>query len=254
MQNTQQKQQGFSLVELSIVLIIVGLLVGGVMAGASLVHSAKIKNIISEVDTYTKAIHNFREQYRYYPGDFPAATQVWGEAAAGVGCRSFVSTDKLTCNGDGNGRIDKVAATSHEHLRAWQQLSNAGFLEGQFSGTYHSGGLAAGINTPEAPFKPGVYEMHFFDSYPVFGRVGHYIKAAVPTPASTGANGGLLSPADARSIDQKVDDGRADSGSVVALDGLDKSGCVSNGTTPSAPSNYLLNSEQTACRIYYWLD
>lgn len=255
-------QHGYSLVELSIVIIIIGLLVGGVIAGQSLIQSARIKNTVSDADNYKKAVLAFRDQYQYLPGDIPNASDIWGAAdGAGngnsAGCAAIQSTDIATCNGDNDGRIESTGtgspASSVERLRLWQHLSNAGFIEGQYTGAYDSGSVVAGQTNPETPVRGGIYQIHYQIS-PLFGRVGHFVKIGSIGTSTTGANDGLLSPQDARSIDAKYDDGQADSGDIVALDGEDTGGCVSNGTALTAPSTYVLTSEEEGCRMYFWFN
>lgn len=247
---------GFSLVEISIVLVVIGLLVGSVLAGQSLIHSAKLRNVIEDVTEFRQAVTFFREQYAEYPGDMPTATQNWGAADGGDGlgadCRNVISTTKTTCNGDGDGKIETNAdfATANEALRLWQHLANAELLENRFTGAFNaSGNLEAGTNVPEAPVNGGVYEIYYRGTA-LFGRTGHLIKlGAIRT---TTADNAVLSPNDAFALDEKYDDSKADSGAIVALDALDAGGCVTNGTTASAPSSYLSLDTTRNCRLHFW--
>jgi prepilin-type N-terminal cleavage/methylation domain-containing protein len=72
------KKTGFSLLELSIVLTIIALLAGGVVLGNSLLKSASMKRIITDVDLYKKSLEQFQEIYNELPGDMTNATQIWG--------------------------------------------------------------------------------------------------------------------------------------------------------------------------------
>lgn len=245
---------GFTLVELSIVLIIISLLVGGVMAGQNLIHSTRLRNSAAQVEMFQKAIANFRDQYGELPGDFSRAADVWGAAHAGGGnsssCQTVVSIDKRTCNGDGDGRIESdVLGPNHsyEKLRAWQHLSNAGFIEGSYTGAYDGGSLKRDVNSPASDIKQGVYEMHHYTYSGVYGRHGHFIKlAAIDT---TAANHALLTPPDAQSMDDKFDDGKPDRGSMVALSGTDASDCL-----VGSPPEYNLQNKEVQCRLYFWID
>lgn len=73
-------RQAFSLVELSIVLVILGLLVGGILAGQSLIKASELRKIGADFTRYESAINAFRDKYFFYPGDLPNATQLWGAA------------------------------------------------------------------------------------------------------------------------------------------------------------------------------
>src|SRR5512135_1570621 len=97
--NTMRKQQGFTLIEIAIVLVIIGLLLGGVLKGQELINAARVRNIAAQLDGVKIAYLGFQDRYRTYPGDMPtaqAAVQIPGTAS--VGC-----VTAPTC---GNGRID----------------------------------------------------------------------------------------------------------------------------------------------------
>lgn len=246
---------GFSLVEVSIVLVVIGLLVGAVLAGQSLIHTAKLRNVVEDVTRFRQAITFFREQYAEYPGDMPIATQNWGAAdggdGAGADCRNTISTTKTTCNGDGDGKIETADASSNEALRLWQHLVNAGLLENQFTGAFNaSGNLEAGTNVPDARINGGVYEVYHQSS--LFGRTGHLVKFAAISGNT--ADDAVISANDAFGMDEKYDDSKADSGAIVARDAVDASGCVTNGTSATAPSSYLSLDTTRNCRVYFWLN
>ena len=85
-----RRQSGFTLIEIAIVLVIIGLLLGGVLKGQELITSARVRNMISQQDGIKAAYFGFLDRYRALPGDFNAATtQISG----------------ATQNGDGNGQI-----------------------------------------------------------------------------------------------------------------------------------------------------
>src|SRR3954471_15989161 len=67
------KQVGFTLIELSIVLVIIGLVVGGVLVGQDLIKAAQIRSAVSKIEKYNTAVHTFRTKYNALPGDIPNA-------------------------------------------------------------------------------------------------------------------------------------------------------------------------------------
>lgn len=69
--------RGFSLVELSIVLVILGLLTGGILAGQSLIRASELRSVSTELQRYSSAIYSFRDQYMALPGDMLNATSFW---------------------------------------------------------------------------------------------------------------------------------------------------------------------------------
>ena len=69
----RRRREGFTLIELSLVLVIVGLIIGGVVVGRDLIHSAEIRATISQIEKYNTAVNTFRTKYNCLPGDCPAA-------------------------------------------------------------------------------------------------------------------------------------------------------------------------------------
>ena len=75
-------QKGFTLVEIAIVLVIIGLLLGGILKGQEMITQAKIKNIISDFSGISAAFHGYQDRYRALPGDDAGAAARWAAAAA----------------------------------------------------------------------------------------------------------------------------------------------------------------------------
>lgn len=147
-------KQGFTLVELSIVLVILGLLVGGVLAGQSLIRSAELRAIIREKDQYVVALNAFKEKYMAIPGDMANAYAFWGAT-----CGTNTTAIATGCNGDGDGIIQY--ATS-ENVKAWEHLSRAGLIEGSFDGTGSIPSAAVALaanNTPQSKFSQGYWNI-----------------------------------------------------------------------------------------------
>lgn len=107
-------RHGFTLIELSIVLVIIGLIVGGILAGNELVRAAKLRSLIKEVNQLTTAVNTFKGKYNCLPGDCARATQFFGTA----GDCTVQLDDTATCSGDGNGLILSDSFYNHggEHL------------------------------------------------------------------------------------------------------------------------------------------
>src|ERR1700727_1841102 len=109
---------GFTLIELSIVLVIIGLIVGGILVGQSLIAAAGIRATISQIEKYNTAANTFREKYGYLPGDIPATP------AAQFG---FIARGTGRGEGDGNGIIEDgangLAGGGAEQLVFWVDLS-----------------------------------------------------------------------------------------------------------------------------------
>ena len=119
------KQTGFTLVEIAIVLVIIGLLLGGILKGQEMITQAKIKNVVNDFNGITAAVNSYQDRYRAMPGDDLNASGRW----AG----SF--------GGDGNGQIGATTDTYNtpavtpatgisETLKFWWHLRLAGFVGG----------------------------------------------------------------------------------------------------------------------------
>ena len=129
---SEHRQNGFTLIELSIVLVIIGLLIGSVLAGKDLIESARIRSQISQIEKYRTAVNTFLAKYNHLPGDIP------DPIASSVG---LSSRGVLHGQGDGNGLIESSAPSSFcgtgenvgETVTFWVDLSKAKLLDGDFS-------------------------------------------------------------------------------------------------------------------------
>jgi len=112
---TQQK--GFTLVEIAIVLVIIGLLLGGILKGQEMITQAKIKNVIADFSGISAAYHGYQDRYRAIPGDDPNANTRWAGATQGNG------------NGQVAGSYNSANAADESRLW-WDHLRRAGFVAG----------------------------------------------------------------------------------------------------------------------------
>lgn len=115
----ERMKKAFSLVELAIVLVIIGLLIAGITAGSTLKEQAALRAVIAEMKKYQAGYAAFVDLYKMPPGDFNQAQAIWGS-----NCSITV-----TCNGNGNNRIESFANSSSETLRAWKHLELAELLD-----------------------------------------------------------------------------------------------------------------------------
>ena len=115
-------QQGFTLVEIAIVLVIVSLILGGIIKGQELLGSARVRAISNEINNTRTAWYAFQDRFNALPGDFSQGDARIGTSVGGVG-----NTDG---SGDGDGRVD----SRKEVGLVWDHLSEAGFISGEYNG------------------------------------------------------------------------------------------------------------------------
>ncbi len=219
------KQVGFTLIELSIVLVIIGLIVGGVLVGQDLIKAAEIRSTIGQYEKYNASINTFRTKYNGIPGDLVAASSTAFGLDPTAGAHA--GTAGL---GDGNGLIDGVGGAAAnqglqwgEALLFWQQLSVATLVDGSYGTAVTTGGLAAanltgatmGTYLPPAKIGRGNYWSVGTDAagsnYYVLGSLTA-VTAATGVPVYANS----LTPIESYNIDSKLDDGNPNTGIVQA--------------------------------------
>lgn len=255
-----QHRAAFTLVELSVVLAIVALIIGGVLTGKEMLYKAKVNKLGAEAVHLRTAMNQFKDKYGYLPGDFPNATQIWGRADGGsdviANCtnpNTAPSTSKATCNGDGNGSI-RGSSTLAENFRVWQHLSAAEMIAGQYAGTSgtssNSSHALIGINVPAAALPNGGYFLYSWDN--LVGNTS-YFDADYKNALVLGANvansypfNALLTPADGFAMDTKYDDGIPSTGYIVSRK---LANC--NTSTTDATAKYNLTYKKAACSFIF---
>ena len=117
--NKVSKQKGFTLIEIAIVLVIIGLLLGGVLKGQELINTARVRALNNTVDGITAAWFSFQDRYRAFPGDYTQAS---------------VNLPGAPANGDGNGLVGDAggADSPAERAMVWMQLQSAGYITGGY--------------------------------------------------------------------------------------------------------------------------
>ncbi len=180
-------QRGFTLLEMAIILVIVGMLVAGVMQGQQLIQNARVRSLIAEQDAAATAVIAFQDRYKALPGDY-------AEAHLMIPCVPACPS------GNGNGRVEDTTTPS-ESILAWAHMSGAGLLNGNFTATSSTTTV-----TPEnAPRNAtGGFLQIAFDN-----KWGYSANPARRHNIKTGNNVAVEILAE---VDRKIDDGLPASG------------------------------------------
>lgn len=238
-------------IELSIVLIVISLVVAGIVGGKSLIHSAELQSIITEVNKYKTSYNNFRLQYDAILGDMPNATDYWPADCVNAGSN--------TCNGNNNDYIgDVVAGGSEEPLRAWQHFGLSEMILGKYTGLEYSSpdskipDSKIGINVLASKLKvsgdygTAGYELSYFTSNGLYGIQANFLWLSTEFPSKLFAP--ALSPVDAKSIDKKIDDGKPTKGKALSRSNFIPLNCV------TASNEYNVARTDIQCSMFFRVD
>ncbi len=251
--NSRSGEKGFTLVELAIVMIIIGLLIGGILKGQELIANARLASAVSKTKAIDAALNTFRDSYSGLPGDILAP----GTRLPGCALRCATAGNGNSQIGVGPGAIQAAAS---ENLVAWAQLAVTDLLGG-VQNTPVATVVSGGTTNPSAEI-PGQIFIGYASGLTGLAtpttsgtaKAGHYllIHNGVGTTDSVAASSATTSitPSQASRIDAKLDDGLPNTGSVLAMGTTGTSGC-SGGATDSATDNlYTTANEASSCGIY----
>lgn len=256
-----KQAEAFSLVELSIVLVIIGLLTGGILSGQSLIRAAELRAITSEYAIYKTAVLTFMDKYQAYPGDMKNATKFWGENA--THCNTAAPDGAVgTCNGNGNGTIETgvLASAPGEIYMFWNQLALSGLIAGSYDGI--AGSLSPWYTVPGQGVPVSKISNSIWNAYSLDNTTGSspdlYGYNYKNVIEFGGVNGGwagqpILTPEEAWGVDKKIDDGVPSRGNVVAKFWNDTCGSADDGSSAynDFSASYRLNDATKQCILIF---
>ncbi len=262
-----RQSYGFTLIEISIVLVVIGLVTSGILVGRNLIRASEIRATVSQVEQMRTAVTTFRIKYNGLPGDLQDATIHWSETVNGNG--DGVISVQAGSDIDGDGQPE------YEYLRAAQHLSLAHLIHGSYTGTMPDpasrvyevgtnvipakccsrGGFVFWDNTTSVPkLLVAISPTGFNNSkFLVLGGIRN-------TNNLLSFNTAVITPVDAYAIDAKNDDGNPITGATLGLQTTHPSGLVymfgwcTHTVALGVGAYSLLNEAEPACSMYFMLE
>ena len=244
------QSSGFSLIELSITLTIIGIIIAIITSGSHVLEAARTHKLITELQHYQHAIQSFRQTYRAWPGDMADAEDIWGSYHA-------TSHPSGTINGNGD---ERITMQTGEPLRAWQQLGLSGIISHHYSGqTGEPFHYQPDINTPKA-ILPGIFfHLHYNSYYPQdsLDKRGNFLMI-VSNESETSPLGAAFPPQEAYLLDKKMDDALPSSGKILGMRSHAQrekaNSCTDASYLTDDEGHYLLQDTTTSCRVLLLLE
>ncbi len=249
--------KAFTIIELSIVIIIISLIIGGIIVGGEMIAASRAGAVIQEVEAIKSAILNFYGQYGQIPGDMTNATSIFGATDA---------NGNTVTNGNGDGTICHATDTSEcvtltqsiasapdmqEVYSSFQEMALAGYLKGTYNGAaFGTANYSAAKSLPLSDYGGAIYWFNVWD-YWVTQPHSHklLLTSSKPTGSGQGIYDSAIKSSDAFAIDSKVDDGKPFTGNYMSLNhtnGLAQPLCVNwptnNVSYPSLYNAYLISN------------
>jgi len=236
--SVSQHQRGFTLIEMSIVLVIIGLIIGGILKGQELIESSRQKNMISQLDRLKAGTTTFVDRFKSLPGDFNrVALLQGGGATAGGNDNGVIGTESSNISELLN--MSASTTLANEEVQYFNQLLAANLSSG---GSVTSGVTLACFSSlcatasplPPSAFPQSGLTLHYgtheggASPYADSKQVHWLVLSRFTTGTLSGTTGAVISPERAYQLDSKYDDGVAMTGNIRT--GLVGTGCGSSGT------------------------
>ena len=227
MRNTAitSRQAGFTLVEIAIVLVIIGLLLGGILKGQEMITQARIKNVVNDFNGVTSAYFSYQDRYKAVAGDDPNAATRWNSFGAKVGSGNGIVSGTYDQAPPDPATIAITAGSpDQEAVNFWWHMRLAGFIPGPTSG--------AGAASQPTNAVGGITGVQT-------GGMG--LTSLVICSAN-------IPDKIASAVDTQLDDQKSTTGSMRAMDQTSSTNVVTaaagNSTTPAS------NFEETGAKQY----
>lgn len=222
----RHQQRGFTLIEIAIVLVIIGLLLGGVLKGQELINSAKVKNMAMDLRNIPVFVYGYQDKFKRLPGDDNSAVANVG-AAAGH-------------NGNGNGVIQG----------AWNETDPAAANNGNESVLFWEHVRRANLASGSTDFSTTALATAALPTNAEGGRIG--ISGAKPITTMIGGSYYVCSDSIdgkfAKQLDLTLDDGNSDKGSLQGI--AQNAGATAATGANAASASYVDGTRYTVCLTF----
>lgn len=231
-----RNNRGFTLIEMVMVLLIISLITGSVLAGSQIINQVKIQNFIKELNNYNQAYKIFLDKYKYYPGDFTGARNLWGISET---------------NGDGNRIIGDGDINNSENYQAFRHLFLAKILDKPYNGN-GADGNKIGVNLPGVNFDQNILLTNNSLDLWSWDANSNYDKGNSLSLRGKNDNY-VINVKDAYLVDKKMDDGKPYVGKIIGYSGNDgecSALSISNiviATNPLDKQEYYLPNDAALC-------
>lgn len=266
-----RSQSGFSLVELSIVLVILGLLTGGILGGQALIRAAELRAVSAEYSRWITATRTFQDKYFAIPGDMNNATRFWGRMNSNADCVTNSTPAAAVsaagaCDGNGGGTLDVPGGINQagEPFQFWRQLALAGLIEGTYTGISGPANVGwvgmdnvPGTNSPRSKMSNAGWGVGFLGNYGGDGFAYRTNMGNIFGFGNTSAGnlpiGNNLRPEEAWNLDIKLDDGVPGTGRLLVRDTFgfgDPASCTLSANNTDTSAAYRLTNTIPACSLF----
>ena len=217
----RKSSSGFTLVEIAISMIIIGLLIGGILKGQELVNNARIASTISQIKSIDTAYLTFRDIYRQKPGDHPRALTALPQCDTASFCQNGNGDNRVGIPYTGGDALGAKFYTESETVQFWKQMAMVDLI-GDVDLNGNPANSQWGVTHPRAALGGG-FEV-FFNGAPLLGSptsIGEMLRLTNNglTPGQVDNPGeAVISPSVAAAMEAKMDDGVYNRGKMIVWD------------------------------------